>query len=106
MKPISKKDQVGKVPLRVTLNGTNVNPFLRYGLTCNPFPQISKHELMPAMVQLSKLAAEPIPTYGYELHIRETLTGWSDEFVQLCVENFVPGERRTFTVYLEKEWVA
>ena len=106
MNPIKKKDIVGKVPLKVTLNGTTRNPFLEFGMTQNPFPQVAKAELMPAMMQLNKLAAEPIPMNDYARYIRQVLTGWSDEFVDLCICNFVPGERSTFTVYLNKEWVS
>ncbi len=103
-KPISKKDQADKVPLRVVLNGTSINPFLKYGLTMNPFPQIPKAELMQAMMQLNRLAADPIPMNDYARYIREKLSGWSDEFIDLCISNFVPGERSTFTVYLDKGW--
>jgi len=105
-KPIGKKEQAGKVPLRVELNGTSINPYVKFGLTQNPFPQFAKAELAPAMMQLNLLAAEPIPMNDYERHIRSTLVSWSTEFVDLCVANFVPGERVRFTVYLEKEWVS
>lgn len=76
--------------LRVELNGTNENRYLRlYGLTQNPFPQIAKAELMGAMKQLNSLAGEPIKT---KEEIADRLPNWSKEFVELCQSNFKVGE--------------
>ncbi len=95
----------GKVPLKVTLNGLSSNPYHAWGFTQNPFPQIAKAELGGAMSALNRLAAEPIPQATAEQHIRTILTGFSDEFVQLCISQYRPNTRVTFIVYLEKEWV-
>ena len=81
--------------LKVALNGTDTNPYMKMGFTQNPFPQVAKAELMHAMNQLNKLAAEPIPDTRY---IRETLKGWSEEFVDLCVQKFKKGQYIEFTV--------
>jgi hypothetical protein len=81
--------------IRVTLNGTGVNPFYKMGLRMNPFPQIARGEVDAAMWQLNSLDAEPIT--GPD-DIRSRLAGWSEEFIQLCIEQFKPGERHSFTV--------
>lgn len=69
--------------LKVTLNGTDTNPFHAMGLTQRPFPQLGKAEYDAQERILNRLAAEPIPDVGYR---RKTLTdaGFSPEFVDLC----------------------
>ena len=86
--------------LRVNLNGTAVNPFERYGLKQNPFPQIAKAELDGAMRQLNRLGAEPIPPGNYKEHIREVLAGWSEEFIEGCIARYMPGQMVKFDVRL------
>lgn len=82
--------------LRVSLNGISVNPFHNLGLTRNPFAQLGKVEHMAAEDQLAKLAADPIPDVQY---IRSTLNGhFSDEFIQFCVDQFIPGRYVIFTI--------
>lgn len=81
--------------IKVTLNGTAVNPWNRLGMTQNPFPQIGRAEYDAHVAQLDKLGAEPIRDVA---HIRETLTGWSEEFVELCCSQFVKGKMVKFTV--------
>lgn len=103
MKPLEIPD--GMVPLIVRLNGTNKNPFARYGLTQSPFPQIPKAELHGAMMAINELAGPPIPADDFEAHIRRVLHGWSEEFIQLCILNFKPGKSVVFTVLLPKEYV-
>ena len=83
--------------IKVSLNGTNSNPFHAFGLTQNPFPQIAEHEYAGACLRLQKLGGDPIPNVEY---IRETLKGFSEEFVELCCKQFVPGKYVTFDV----EW--
>lgn len=79
--------------LRVQLNGTAVNPYHKWGLTQNPFPQLGTAETNAACLRLQSLGGDPIPN---EQHIRDTLRGFSDEFVELCVQNFKPGEYVSF----------
>lgn len=83
--------------LRVTLNGTDKNPFHRLGMTQNPFPQLGRREYDRHILHLAKLAADPIPDADY---IRRHLQGWSTEFVELCCRLFSKGEIVTFEV----EW--
>lgn len=85
----------GITTLTVVINGTDVNPWLEFGLTQNPFPQIAKAELMPAMAQLNKLGAEPIKSTA---QIREILKNWSEEFISLCCEKYRSGKTVDFTV--------
>jgi hypothetical protein len=41
------------------------------------------------------LGGDPIPDVDY---IRRHLEGWSDEFIELCCEQFKPGEYVEFLV--------
>ena len=82
--------------LRVTLNGTLRNPFLRLGLIQNPFPQIAKAELVDAIAALNSLAAKPIE--GVE-DIRSRLAGkLSEEFIDLCCLRYRKGQMVSFLV--------
>lgn len=89
--------------LKVELNGTAVNPYHIFGWECNPFPQIAKMELLAAQKQLASLGGTPIPHDTAAEYIRAKLTGWSDEFVALCVTRFKPGELVKFEVEWESE---
>ena len=44
---------------------------------------------------MAKLDSEPIKS---EAQIREILIGWSQEFIDLCCQRFVIGERVRFEV--------
>lgn len=82
--------------LKVELNGTSVNPFHKMGLTQNPFPQIASAELSGSCLHLQKLGADPIPNADY---IRKHLEGrMSQEFIELCCEQFKPGELVSFEI--------
>lgn len=81
--------------LRVSLNGTDENPFHKLGLKQNPFPQIGRMEYDAGERQINKLGGDPIPDTNY---IRETLKGFSEEFIELCCRQFKKGEYVTFTV--------
>jgi len=74
--------------LRVTLNGTDRNPWHRWGLTQNPFPQLGKAEYDAHCLRLQSLGGDPIPDTDY---IRKVLEGWSPEFVELCCQRFKKG---------------
>lgn len=84
--------------LQVKLNGTATNPFARYGLKQNPFPQIAEYEYSAGCLQVQKLGGEPIPHDRYEEYIRDVLSDFSEEFVNLCVSRFKPGEMVEFDV--------
>jgi hypothetical protein len=86
--------------LKVKLNGTNTNPWFRMGVRQNPFPQHPRAELMRAMKQLNSLDGEPLK--GPD-DIRERLAGWSEEFIELCIQQFKPGERVKFMVEFPEE---
>lgn len=90
-----------KEQLRVTLNGTDDNPYMRlWGMTHNPFPQVAKNELYGAMMALNRLAT---PIRDVE-HLRETLKPfWSDEFIELCCSRFEKGKVVRFEVEYEME---
>ncbi len=77
--------------LKVELNGTDKNPYEQMGLTQNPFPQTGKAEWDEACLRIQKLGGPPIPADRAEAYIRETLAGFTQEFVELCVRNYKPG---------------
>jgi len=87
-----------KRTLEVVLNGTDTNPFHRFGCTQNPFPQSGEYASVGNTLKLQSLGGDPIPNTQY---IRDTLKGFSSEFVELCCKNFKPGELVRFTVYWE-----
>lgn len=89
--------------LRVNLNGTNVNPWNRMGLKQNPFPQLGKAEYDKFCLILQELGGPPIPHDRYKEYIRETLKGFDEEFIELCIQNFKPGEMSRFTVAWKEE---
>lgn len=82
--------------LQVCLNGTNANPFHKLGLSQNPFPQLAMHQR--DSMALQKLGGAPIPDVQY---IRDTLKGFTSEFVDLCCKQFKPGEYVRFYVTYE-----
>jgi hypothetical protein len=90
----------GLFRLDVALNGTRENPFHAFGLTQNPFPQLAKAELRHADSAINKLAAAPIPHDSYGEYISKVLDGWDQDFIDLCIGNFRPGEYVKFSVYI------
>lgn len=81
--------------LRVSLNGTDENPWHKHGLTQNPFPQLGRAEWDAQCLRLQSLGGDPIPDTQY---IRERLRGFSEEFVELCCREFRKGEIVKFVV--------
>lgn len=77
--------------LTVTLNGTKTNPYHKFCL----IPQIAQAEYDRHVLTLQKLGGDPIPDTAY---IRKVLTGWSEEFVNLCCSKFQLGKMVKFTV--------
>jgi hypothetical protein len=84
--------------LRVSLNGTSENPWHKWGLSQNPFPQIGHYEQCLA---LQKLGGDPIPN---EQYIWDTLRGhFTDDFIDFVVSKYRPGEMVRFTVTFHGE---
>jgi hypothetical protein len=82
--------------LIVRLNGTNENPWHIYNLRCNPFPQIAKYEFMAGQIALNELDGDPLT--GPD-DIRARLGNKvTDELIELCVQQFKPGERVEFEI--------
>ena len=81
--------------LEVVLNGTNENPYHKFGLKQNPFSQLADARFDPYVLKLQSLGAEPIKDVQ---HIRKMLAGWSQEFVDLCCQKFEPGKMVRFKV--------
>lgn len=88
-----------RIQFTVRLNGTDENPFHKFGMTQNPFPQVARYEYTRHLLRLQKLGGDPIPDTDY---IRRTLTGFSEEFVDLCCTRFKKGEMVEFEVYFEE----
>jgi hypothetical protein len=85
--------------VNVVLNGTDTNPFHKFGLKRNPFPQIARAEYAAANDLLARLEAEPIKDTS---ELRSRLDGCSDEFIDLCCAQFKPGEMARFTIEFER----
>lgn len=84
-----------KVQIKVRLNGTDTNPFHKLGLRCNPFPQVGKAELMPLERRLAELGGDPIKD---ETDLRKRLEGFTPEFVEGCIQRYIPGEMVEFLI--------
>jgi hypothetical protein len=83
------------VTLRFTINGTTANPYARWGLDHNPFPQTGIHELRGGEAQLASLGGRPIRDAA---DIRERLAGFDPAFIERVVGAWVPGEMVGITV--------
>jgi hypothetical protein len=82
--------------MTVSLNGTDTNPFYKFGLTQNPFPQLARMETDAQVLRLQALGADPIPNTAF---IREWLAGYcTEELIDLCVARFKPGELVHFDI--------
>lgn len=79
----------------VTVNGTADNPWHRFGLTQNPFPQIGRAEYTRGEQQINSLDGDPVRS---EADIRARLAGFTAEFVDGVVARWRPGERVSFRV--------
>lgn len=83
------------VRVTVRLNGTDENPYHRWGLTQNPFPQIARTEYAALDRLLNNLAAEPIRD---EAHLRERMRGADQAFVDECCRRFRKGAIAEFVL--------
>ena len=86
---------IGRIELNVTINGTDINPWHRFGLRQNPFPQTGKAEYAAGERQLASLDGDPVRTAG---DIRERLAGFAPEFVEGVIQRWQPGRRVRFKV--------
>src|SRR5689334_15285804 len=80
-----------EMQIRVELNGTKVNHWHKLGLTQNPFPQIARAEYTGACIRLQSLGGDPIPEGRAAAYIRERLEGFTEEFINLCIQQYRPG---------------
>lgn len=81
--------------VKITLNGGPINRYAHMGLTCNPFPAIPQAEFATANRMLRELDSDPLKSMD---DIRRILKGCAEEFIDLCCEKFIPGQRVSFTV--------
>jgi hypothetical protein len=88
----------GMVTITVALNGTSENPYYKMGLKQNPFPQTGHAEFDAAERRINSLGGEPIPSDRPREYIVETLQGFSQEFIDLCVQNYHQGKMVKFKV--------
>ncbi len=84
-----------RIELNVTINGTDVNPWHRFGLRQNPFPQIGKAEYAAGERKLASLDGDPVRAAD---DIRERLAGFAPEFVEGIIRRWQPGRRVTFKI--------
>ena len=84
-----------RIELNVTINGTDMNPWRRFGLRQNPFPQIGKAEYAAGERKLASLDGDPVRTAD---DIRERLAGFDPEFVEGVIQRWQPGRRVRFKI--------
>ena len=84
-----------RIELNVTINGTGINPWHRFGLRQNPFPQLGKTEYAAGERQLASLDGDPVRTAD---DIRERLAGFDPEFVEGVIQRWQPGRRVRFKI--------
>jgi len=84
-----------RIELNVTINGTGMNPWHRFGLRQNPFPQIGKAEYAAGERKLASLDGDPVRTAD---DIRERLAGFDPEFVEGVIQRWQPGHRVRFKI--------
>jgi hypothetical protein len=89
---MKKREQI---EVEVVINGSDVNAWHAYDLTCNPFPAVPKYEFGRFNKVLQQLDGDPIRSVE---DLQRILLGGSPEFLELCVRHYVPGERTRFTV--------
>ena len=84
-----------RIELNVTVNGTDMNPWHRFGLRQNPFPQTGKAEYAAGERKLASLDGDPVRTAD---DIRERLAGFDPEFVEGVIQRWQPGHRVRFKI--------
>lgn len=90
----AKNAQMAEV--RIELNGTDTNPWHKFGLTQNPFPQLARMETDRYVLRWQGLGGDPIPDADY---IRSHLKGYAtQELIELCVASFRKGTLVKFII--------
>jgi hypothetical protein len=84
-----------RIELNVAINGTGINPWHRFGLRQNPFPQIGKAEYAAGERKLASLDGDPVLTAD---DIRERLAGFDPAFVEGVIQRWQPGRRVRFKI--------
>ena len=84
-------DEADEVVLHFTINGTDANPYGRWGLRQNPFPQVSTGDApVRPQLALQSLGGEPVRDAA---DIRERLAGYfTPGFIEGVVARWKPGE--------------
>ena len=93
--PKGVTSSMDRIELNVTINGTDMNPWHRFGLRQNPFPQIGKAEYAAGESKLASLDGDPVRTAD---DIRERLAGFDPEFVEGVIQRWRPGRRVRFKI--------
>jgi hypothetical protein len=86
---------MNRIELTVTINGTGTNPWHRFGLRQNPFPQTGKAEYAAGERKLASLDGDPVRTAD---DIRERLAGFDPAFVEGVIQLWQPGRRVRFKI--------
>ena len=84
-----------RIELDVTINGTGINPWHRFGLRQNPFPQTGRAEYAAGERKLASLDGDPVRAAD---DIRERLAGFDPEFVEGVIKRWQPGRRVRFKI--------
>ncbi len=81
--------------IKITINGGPTNVWHPLGLKCNPFPQVPRAEWYGVNELLRELDSDPLDLDS----LVKTLNGRvSGELRDICIQQFVPGERISFMI--------
>lgn len=83
----AKQKMIGRY---VDLNGTDTNPYERWGLRCNPFPQLARYEWTQAEMALNTLGGEPLKG-PEDIRSRLAGVGFDGWFIDGLCERFRKG---------------
>lgn len=93
----SMKDRV--VIFSFSINGTDANPFERYGLSQNPFSSIGKYEYDRVAIALNSLGGEPIKAKDdFFQRLRPHVI---DEMIENISSLWVPGKMVKVKLYFD-----
>jgi hypothetical protein len=93
--PEGAMSSMGRIELNVAINGADMNPWHRFGLRQNPFPQTGKPEYAAGERKLASLDGDPVRTAD---DIRERLAGFDPGFVEGVIQRWQPGRRVRFKI--------
>jgi|SRR5215510_15540392 len=91
------KTEANTIQLRVTINGTDVNPYEKLGLKQNPFSQLGKMEYDFICRKLNLLEATPMKSAD-ELRAWLQKERCTKEFIDLCVQHYRKGQTTRFYI--------